>query len=94
MVCDRIVSTPNPKVEVKWTDIGSMQGSMVIVLVAVEETHLAMMQDSSLLQFPRRVDPSAIIVSIAAHVSADCPTVSAKFYNTSFDIGTEVCTAF
>ncbi len=63
---------PIPTVEKTLTDIGVVQGNMVIEFVPIGDTHVAKVQDSSLTQSPRTLDRPAIIVSKALHVSSDC----------------------
>ena len=67
----RIRSTPNPLLEVTWTDIGFVQGIIVMELV-VDDTHLIIVQAGFLVQLPRMLDRAAIIASKAMQVSSDC----------------------
>ncbi len=64
--------TPSPKVETTWTDIGFVQGNIVMELVEVVETHVTIVHEGSLTQRPSVLDRPAIIESKALHVSSDC----------------------
>lgn len=67
---------PTLEVTRNRTDMGLVQGSMLIELLTDDSTHMIAVHDGFLVQVPSADDCPASIVSRALHVASGCCSIS------------------